>query len=167
MVLNTSHALLSSVGAKGRRNNHMTKEIKCTGLHCRCMNLDGNCPNMHHADCVEHNPYLKTYVSEQQPMDWEKQVNEFIKKWCGDNAAHLLDTDENDGQRLRNLLSTQQKDFDERVEGFIEELKSKQASESDLDEMFTNEFAIVENVNIGIGIGVALAKQRLQDKPEK
>jgi hypothetical protein len=31
-------------------------------------------------------------------------VNSFIEKWCGDNAAHLLDTDDNDGQTLREAL---------------------------------------------------------------
>ena len=29
---------------------------KCNGMHCRCMQT--NCPNVHYADCVEHNPSL-------------------------------------------------------------------------------------------------------------
>ncbi len=36
----------------------------------------------------------------------EERVNSFIKKWCGENAAHLLDSDENDGQKLRSSLSS-------------------------------------------------------------
>jgi hypothetical protein len=27
--------------------------------------------------------------------------NKFIKKWCGNNYAHLIDTDENDGEGFR------------------------------------------------------------------
>ena len=34
----------------------------------------------------------------------EEKFNAFIKKWCGSNAPHLLDTDENDGEYFRELL---------------------------------------------------------------
>lgn len=38
---------------------------------------------------------------------WEDAVNRFIKKWCSvANIPHLLDSDENEGQELRALLST-------------------------------------------------------------
>ena len=37
---------------------------------------------------------------------WEDVVNNFIKKWCGENASHLLDTDDNDGQKLRCFISS-------------------------------------------------------------
>jgi len=37
-------------------------------------------------------------------MTFEEQFNEFIKKWCGSNYPHLIDTDENDGQRLRDYF---------------------------------------------------------------
>lgn len=37
--------------------------------------------------------------------DVDGLVNEFIKKWCGEWSAHLIDNDENDGQRLRVRLS--------------------------------------------------------------
>lgn len=30
------------------------------------------------------------------------KIDDFIKKWCGENTAHLLDNDENDGQSLRD-----------------------------------------------------------------
>jgi len=26
----------------------------CNGAHCRCMNLDGECRNMHYVECSEH-----------------------------------------------------------------------------------------------------------------
>lgn len=29
---------------------------KCNGVHCKCMNLGGNCHNHHYATCPEHNP---------------------------------------------------------------------------------------------------------------
>ena len=31
----------------------------------------------------------------------ENIVNPFLKKWCGNMYGHLVDTDENDGQKLR------------------------------------------------------------------
>jgi transcriptional regulator with XRE-family HTH domain len=31
-------------------------------------------------------------------------VNTFIEKWCGENAAHLIDTDDNDGEYLRQSI---------------------------------------------------------------
>ena len=37
-------------------------------------------------------------------QEWEEKVNLFIEKWCGDNAPHLLDTDDNDGERLREAI---------------------------------------------------------------
>ena len=35
------------------------------------------------------------------------RLDEFIIKWCGVNSSHLIDNDENDGQRLRNFIKTQ------------------------------------------------------------
>lgn len=34
-----------------------------------------------------------------------EEFNDFIRKYCGENSAHLLDSDENDGQRFRDKLS--------------------------------------------------------------
>lgn len=38
----------------------------------------------------------------------EEDFNLFIKKWCGNNYPHLIDSDENDGEifrdKLRNLM---------------------------------------------------------------
>lgn len=33
-----------------------------------------------------------------------KEFNEFIKKWTGNSFPHLIDTDENDGERFRERL---------------------------------------------------------------
>ena len=35
----------------------------------------------------------------------DELINNFIKKWLPESYAHLVDTDENDGQRLRVQLS--------------------------------------------------------------
>lgn len=37
-------------------------------------------------------------------------INEFIEEWCG-MSAHLLDSDENDGERLRDNLKNLHKEF--------------------------------------------------------
>ena len=41
----------------------------------------------------------------------EKRINEttnffnqFVEKWCGNNKGHLLDTDENDGEKFRGRI---------------------------------------------------------------
>lgn len=34
------------------------KQKKCSGAHCRCMNLGGQCPNIHPSECIEHCPEL-------------------------------------------------------------------------------------------------------------
>lgn len=33
-----------------------------------------------------------------------KAFDKFIEKWCGENASHLLDTDEQDGQFMREKI---------------------------------------------------------------
>ena len=43
-----------------------------------------------------------------------KAFNKFIQKWCGSNAPHLLDSDEQDGQFMR-----------EKIEDLLSSLKSK------------------------------------------
>ena len=51
---------------------------------------------------------LPKKLSSTQPQpSWEEEFETFIKKWCGVNAGHLLDNDENDGQRLRESISKQ------------------------------------------------------------
>jgi len=35
----------------------------------------------------------------------ENTINNFIRKWCGDSAPHLLDNDENDGETLRYMVA--------------------------------------------------------------
>jgi chromosome segregation ATPase len=41
-----------------------------------------------------------------------EKFNEFIKKWCGDNAPHLLDSDENDGEEFREALSLKEQEIE-------------------------------------------------------
>ena len=47
----------------------------------------------------------------------DKLVNSFIKEWLPDSYAHLIDTDENDGQRLRNSLRSLFKQMAEKIIG--------------------------------------------------
>lgn len=50
---------------------------ECNGRHCKCMNIGGQCPNRHFADCKTHNPSLPTI---QTPDSWEKQFREYFDK---------------------------------------------------------------------------------------
>ena len=36
-----------------------------------------------------------------------EEFDKFVKKWCGNKAGHLLDDDENDGERFRDLIREQ------------------------------------------------------------
>lgn len=38
-------------------------------------------------------------------MSLISDFNEFIEKWCGNSAPHLLDSDDNDGEFFRRKLS--------------------------------------------------------------
>lgn len=45
-----------------------------------------------------------------------EEFNKFVEKWCKTNYPHLLDSDENDGERFRQNLRTALKQA--REEGF-------------------------------------------------
>ena len=47
---------------------------------------------------------MKNKTKEDIRTDIEDIVNPFLEKWCSDDYQHLVDNDENDGQRLRNDL---------------------------------------------------------------
>ena len=51
--------------------------------------------------------------------DLVEQFNAFIKKWTGDSYPHLIDSDENDGERFRELLVLERK----RAEGLVRALE--------------------------------------------
>jgi hypothetical protein len=55
------------------------------------------------------------------PDQIDELVNTFIKSWCGSNVSHLIDTDDNDGQRLRETIKRLL------LEGRIAELKQAAA----------------------------------------
>ena len=57
--------------------NNSTHKERCLGLHCRCMNIGGVCPNHHYADCKDHNPALTA------PANSEGEVKE-IRNDTGD-----------------------------------------------------------------------------------
>ena len=50
------------------------------------------------------------------------EFNKFIKKWCGNSYPHLIDTDENDGERFRSLLREALQKERERI---IKEIKEE------------------------------------------
>lgn len=49
-------------------------------------------------ECRKNNP------PEHEEDEVEKIINPFIEKWLPDSYPHLVDTDENDGQRLRDKI---------------------------------------------------------------
>lgn len=66
---------------------------KCNPKICRC-----RC----HIKNEVYNTPSKKEVKVDSTID--TLINKFITKWCGNMSAHLLDSDENDGEELRNNL---------------------------------------------------------------
>jgi len=93
-------------------NQPKDKCIDCGG--------DGNYPtgyNPHQGEIMENCPTCKG-TGEGETM--EEGFNKFIVKWCGEDARHLLDDDENDGQRFRNELAQErQRALQEQREGIV------------------------------------------------
>lgn len=56
------------------------------------------------------NPNTKNEIDHSIDVRYEKDVFEafdkFIKKWCGDYYPHLIDSDENDGQFIRDKIAS-------------------------------------------------------------
>lgn len=54
---------------------------KCTGAHCRCMNLGGTCPNMHPVECEEHCPELVAEWKKKQSAPQNTSREEIRERW--------------------------------------------------------------------------------------
>jgi len=54
---------------------------KCTGVHCRCMNLGGQCPNHHYADCESRIEKEAVISTNKEVRSVEEIVDEFWKKY--------------------------------------------------------------------------------------
>lgn len=77
----------------------------CTKQHCHCHHD----PSAMDVWCTSDMTSCK-----HCSIDWSIDVagetdvieafNKFIKKWCGDNYPHLIDTDEQDGQFMRDKI---------------------------------------------------------------
>jgi hypothetical protein len=104
-----------------------------------CIDFGADCPNMpnetkkeectcgfpmmtHKIGCNYGTKTIDTIINSSPHIptgeDLINTVNNFIKKWCGENASHLLDSDDNDGEKLRQLQRKQWKDE------MVEEIKS-------------------------------------------
>jgi len=63
----------------------------------------------------------------------EEAINPFIEIWCRTAAAHLLDTDDNAGQRLRDsfaqALAAKDKEREEAVRSMVKVAKSAYTDE--------------------------------------
>jgi hypothetical protein len=67
----------------------------------------------------------------------EKEFDNFLKKWCGNMYAHLVDTDENDGQFFREFV------YDKIDEAKLEGIKiGEQKAQALWDELFDNAILI-------------------------
>ena len=64
-------------------------------------------------------------AAENQEIDWsidvryapdlETAFNRFIQKWCSSSYPHLIDSDDNDGQFIRNMIASERRKERERI----------------------------------------------------
>ena len=60
----------------------MKPQKKCNGMHCKCMNLAGQCPNMHYAECSEHNPTIggiQCPAKQPAPQEQEDTLDTLVR----------------------------------------------------------------------------------------
>lgn len=67
-----------------------------------------------------------------------EDFNSFIKKWCGSNFPHLIDSDENDGERFRQkieqaILEAEKRGRNEVLESVEKELQRQDNPSSNSD----------------------------------
>ena len=67
--------------------------------------------------------------------------NSFIEKWCGNSFAHLIDSDDNDGERFREKL--RKHDSQVRKESLAQ-------GQRDADDLLDDMWGLICNVNGGI-----------------
>lgn len=100
---------------------------------CPHTNIESNMCDAYCKDCGE--------VLDKKE-DWEIEFGYFIKKWIPENFNHLIDTDENDGERFRNivrsLIATEREKAEQRliliIKHEIEDLKQAQSNILDMIE---------------------------------
>ena len=62
-------------------------------------------------------------------MSFEEEFEKFIKKWCGSMHPHLIDTDQNDGQRLRDFVDNNYS-ANQKIKDVIKMLAKEEETES-------------------------------------
>ena len=81
-------------------------------------------------------------TNKTQQEEWKliQEFDNFIKKWCGKSVPHLLDNDENDGERFRILLTTTRKEAIEECVGVLELTKEICKTEKSETECWTRDY---------------------------
>lgn len=65
---------------------------KCSGAHCRCMDIGGQCPNMHWYHCKKHNPKAKPKHGQDtfQTMTTNQDITKLkVKTHCSECGRML------------------------------------------------------------------------------
>lgn len=103
-----------------------------------------------HWFCHHETPNCLIQDKEDQPMkqeNWEETLNRFIENWCP-MSAHLLDSDENDGERLResfrDLLAKKDQEHRESLERIKGEILSEKVGTLEYNQGLQDAVSIVE-----------------------
>lgn len=90
-------------------------EKKCNGSHCRCMNLNGQCPNMHPSECAEHCPELV-----KKSGVWPEKMDELCLKE-NENLNHTHDSIDWENQ-IEELVQWESPEHEKEVKDFMRNL---------------------------------------------
>lgn len=102
------------------------KTTPCNGVHCKCMNLDGMCPNNHFATCPTHNP--KFQGTPAAPVEeWREELRnvgeEWVVKWPhGDVLGFVGDKPLSDF--IRTILASHQEKLLREIQDEIVSLRN-------------------------------------------
>ena len=75
-------------------------KAKCTGAHCRCMDIGGQCPNTHWYHCKECNPDayakggIKLMPNQNNQVDWKERLKSelwYLFQKCRAYERHTKD----------------------------------------------------------------------------
>lgn len=106
--------------------NQLMKK-KCPGFHCKCMNINNQCQQMHYADCWEHNPDLSKSNFEERNEEAEaslKKINEMLNQIVPDGMGFtFLLFDYGEKGNMFYISSADREDTIMMIEEFIERQK--------------------------------------------
>lgn len=103
----------------------------CNGMHCKCMNLNGQCPNMHYAECLDHNSNLKARfeVRDKEAETTMRKIGGMLKQIIPEGMGFtFLLFDYGSEGNMFYISSAQREDMIKAMEEFIKKQRNFEKS---------------------------------------